>query len=68
MEQLSHAFQFEKDVHEKNNKPKWWNRQIEAGLLHKKYAHNKYLSSQNENDKIEYERIRREKERLDEAK
>ena len=43
-----------------NNKPKWWSSQIEAGLLHKKYAHRKYLLSQDENDKIEYERLRRE--------
>ena len=43
------------------NKPKWWNSQIEAGLLHKKRAHGKYLLAQNENDKIEYERLRREK-------
>ena len=41
----------------KNNKSKWWNRQSEAGLLHKKHAHNKYLLSQNENYEIEYERL-----------
>ena len=40
------------------NKPKWWNSQIETGLLLKKHAHDKYLLSQNENDKIKYERLR----------
>ena len=43
-----------------NNKLKRWNSQIEAGLLHKKCTHNKYQLSQNENDKIDYERLRRE--------
>ena len=41
------------------NEPKWWNRQIETGLLPKKCALVRYLLSQNENDKIEYERLRR---------
>ena len=36
----------------KINKPKWWNSQIEPGLLHKKHAHNKYLLSQNKSHKI----------------
>ena len=48
----------------KNTKRKWWNKQIQAGLLFKKHEHNKYLLSQNENDKIEYERLRRETKKM----
>ena len=46
------------------NRPKWWNSQIEARLLLKKSAHDKYLLSQNENDKIEYERLRRKTKKM----
>ena len=41
----------------KNNKSKWWNSQNEAGLLHKKYAHEKYLLTQNKNYMIECESL-----------
>ena len=63
MEPWNYVFLFVRDVHVKKkyiNKIKWWNSQIEAGLLLKKRAHGKYLLSQNGNDKIEYERLRRE--------
>ena len=46
------------------NKPKWWNSQNEARLLHKNLAHGKYFLSQNENDKIEYEKLRRETKKM----
>ena len=49
----------------KNNKPKWWNNKFEAGSLYiKKNAQNKYLLSQNENDKREYEKLRRKAKRI----
>ena len=47
-----------------NNKPKWWNSQIESRLSQKKRAYRKYSLTQNENDKIEYERLRREAKKL----
>ena len=36
----------------KRIKPKRWSSYNEAGLLHKKRAHNQYLLSQDENDKM----------------
>ena len=47
-----------------NGKPKWWNKQIELKLSQKKRAYRRYRSTQNECDKIEYERLRREAKKL----
>ncbi|XP_045128934.1 uncharacterized protein LOC123514804 [Portunus trituberculatus] len=41
----------------KRNKPKWWTNQTESQLLKKNRAYRKYLISQNEGDKLEYDRI-----------
>ena len=48
----------------KSNKPKWWNNQIKSGLLQKKQAYLRYKSTQNERDKLEFERLRRETKKL----
>ena len=48
----------------KESKPKWWNHQIKINLNSKKRAHRKYILSQNQNDKNEYERLRRESKKL----
>uniref|UniRef100_A0A0P4VPM3 Reverse transcriptase domain-containing protein n=1 Tax=Scylla olivacea TaxID=85551 RepID=A0A0P4VPM3_SCYOL len=48
----------------KRNKPKWWTNNIESQLLQKNRAYRKYLSSQNEADKLEYDRLRRESKKL----
>ena len=46
------------------NKPKWWNNEIKNSLSLKKRAHSKYISTHNEADKLELDRIRRETKRL----
>ena len=46
------------------NKPKWWNKEIKNSLSLKKRAYNKYISTHNEADKLEFDRIRRETKRL----
>ena len=48
----------------KSNKPKWWNNQIKSRLLQKKRAYRKYKLTQNERDKLEFERLRRETKKL----
>ena len=35
-----------------------------SGLLHKKHAHRVYLLSENENDKMEYESLIRERKKM----
>ena len=47
-----------------NNKPKWWNNEIKLELSNKKRAYSKYQITQNENDKTEYERLRRSTKKL----
>ena len=44
----------------------WYTKMVEYlnWLLHKKRAHGKYLQLQNENDKIKYERQKRETKRM----
>ena len=46
------------------NKPKWWNNQIKSGLLQKKRSYLKYKLTQNERDKLEFERLRRETKKM----
>jgi len=49
----------------KNAKPKWWNNQIKNSLsAKKKRAYHKYSLTQDQNDKLEYERIRRKTKKL----
>ena len=48
----------------KNIKPKWWNNQIQNSLSAKTRAYRKYSQTRDENDKIEFERIRRETKKL----
>jgi len=48
----------------KITKPKWWNNQIKNSLLTKKRAYQKYSLTKDQNDKLEYERIRRETKKL----
>ena len=48
----------------KNIKPKWWNNQIQNSLSAKARAYRKYSQTRDENDKIEFERIRRETKKL----
>ena len=48
----------------KSNKPKWWNNQIKSGLLQKRRAYLRYKSTQNERDKLEFERLRRETKKM----
>lgn len=48
----------------KSHKPKWWSNEIEAGLSQKKNAHQRYKVTNNENDRLEYERLRRHTKKL----
>ena len=48
----------------KEPKPKWWNQQIKNSINAKKRAHRKHVTSQNQADKREYERLRRESKKL----
>ena len=48
----------------KSKKPKWWNNQIKCGLLQKKRAYLRYKLTQNEGDKLEFERLRRETKKM----
>ena len=43
----------------KNTKPKWWNNEIKTGLSNKNRAYRKYQLTRDDNDKTEYERLRR---------
>ena len=47
-----------------NIKPKWWNNQIKIELSNKNRAYRRYQLTQNENDKREYDRLRRETKKL----
>ena len=49
---------------DKNMKPKWWNNQIKTGLLQKKRAYLRYKLTQNERDRLEFERLRRETKKM----
>ena len=42
-----------------NSKPKWWNTDIKNSLLAKKRAYHKYKLTQDYNDKLEHDRLRR---------
>ena len=48
----------------KNTKPKWWNNDIRSSLLAKKKAYHKYKLTQNNNDKLEHDRLRRQAKKL----
>ena len=48
----------------KNFKPKWWNNSIKRCLSDKKFAHQKYKASNNEEDRIIYHNLRRDAKRL----
>ena len=48
----------------KNLKPKWWTRNIDNKLALKKRAYEKYRVTNNQDDKLEHDRIRRETKRL----
>ena len=43
----------------RNTKPKWWNNEIRCSLLDKKKAYHKYKLTQDINDKLEHDRLRR---------
>ncbi len=48
----------------KTHKPKWWANEIETGISQKKHAHQKYKLTNNENDRLQFERIRRHTKKL----
>ncbi len=48
----------------RNFKPKWWNNNIKTCLTEKKRAHQKFKSTQNNNDKIAYDIQRRRTKKL----
>uniref|UniRef100_A0A0P4VVU6 Reverse transcriptase domain-containing protein n=1 Tax=Scylla olivacea TaxID=85551 RepID=A0A0P4VVU6_SCYOL len=48
----------------KNTKPKWWNNEIRCCLLAKKNAYHKYILTQNNDDKLEHDRLRRKTKKL----
>ena len=48
----------------KNSKPKWWNRNIKNCLIAKKLAHQNHNATNNEEDRIAYENLRRNAKRL----
>ena len=48
----------------KNTKPKWWNNEIRCCLQAKKTAYHKYKLTQNNNDKLEHDRLRRKAKKL----
>ena len=60
MELLSYAFQFVRDVHVNITNASGGTAKLRQDYYIKKHAHNRYLPSQNEIDKIKYERVRRE--------
>ena len=47
-----------------DNKPKWWNSQINAKLTPKKRAYLRFQATNNESDKVEYETLRRDAKKL----
>ncbi|ORD93263.1 RTJK, partial [Enterospora canceri] len=48
----------------RKNKPKWWNEEIKNSLSLKKHAYDKYISTKNQDDKVEFDRARSETKRL----
>ena len=47
-----------------NGKPKWWSNEIKSSLLAKKHAYHRYKTTLNNDDKLEFDNLRRISKRL----